>query len=270
MLTVIGRASKRGEDRGAEGFANPFTPPSPLIRLLLPVASVSGGLSAPPPGTPTPLAGGPRPSVEFLQSEATSLQGQSLIPSPDVPRARGSRREEGRVGLAVAEEPNRRDSHARRPPEDRKSRLFRLGLILVAVGALSVLTAALGLHRRTPTSTPSSLVSPVDQTLFRTTGPVDMELQVLTYGPGQTSGWHLHPGVHLVTVLSGTLTVYDAECQARIYGPGQPYVGGEELHLARNETDAPVEMAVTYVTRAGAPRHSLRVAQPAPPGCPVA
>ena len=47
-----------------------------------------------------------------------------------------------------------------------------------------------------------------------------------SYGPGHTSGWHVHPGVHSVVVLSGTLTVYDENCVRTDYGPGQSYLGG--------------------------------------------
>lgn len=67
------------------------------------------------------------------------------------------------------------------------------------------------------------------------------------YEPGHDSGWHTHPGIHAVAVLSGSMTVYDGECRATTYGPGQPYVGGRGLHLVRNQSSVPVEMSVTYL-----------------------
>jgi hypothetical protein len=55
----------------------------------------------------------------------------------------------------------------------------------------------------------------------------------------QTSGWHSHPGLHLVTVVSGTLTVYGPDCQPRSYGPGELHIGGDTVHLARTRVKCP-------------------------------
>lgn len=67
------------------------------------------------------------------------------------------------------------------------------------------------------------------------------------YEPGQDSGWHAHSGIHAIAVVSGTLTIYDAQCRAQIIEWGRPYVGGQEVHRARNETTEPVQRVVTYV-----------------------
>jgi hypothetical protein len=48
-------------------------------------------------------------------------------------------------------------------------------------------------------------------------------------------------------VLSGVLTVYDGGCRRQSFEPGHPYVGGQQIHLVGNETDAPVTMIVTYL-----------------------
>jgi quercetin dioxygenase-like cupin family protein len=69
----------------------------------------------------------------------------------------------------------------------------------------------------------------------------------LVYEPGHSSGWHVHPGLHAVVVLSGTLTVYDEACRPQDYGPGQVYLGGREPHLARNRGTEAVALVVTYV-----------------------
>jgi hypothetical protein len=42
------------------------------------------------------------------------------------------------------------------------------------------------------------------------------------------SGWHVHPGVHSVVVLSGTLTVYDDHCVRTDDRPGEIYLGGDK------------------------------------------
>lgn len=94
-------------------------------------------------------------------------------------------------------------------------------------------------------------------------------VQRTIYEPGQSSGWHSHAGVHTVIVMSGSLTVYDRSCRPRSFGPQDPYIGGLENHLARNESDAPVEMMVVY-TRAGGIGVDVdtRAEQP-PDRCPV-
>lgn len=86
-----------------------------------------------------------------------------------------------------------------------------------------------------------------------------------SYGPGHTSGWHVHPGVHSVVVLSGTLTIYDDNCVRTDYGPGQSYLGGATPHVARNETLDVLDVAITFVYRA--PAENPGQAVPAPTGC---
>lgn len=100
-------------------------------------------------------------------------------------------------------------------------------------------------------------------------GPVGVAATAATYEPGMESGWHSHDGLHAVVVTAGRLTVYDERCTAAVYTAGQVYVGGRQAHLARNETDSPVEMAVTYVSPLGGdPRH-FRVAAESPVNCAV-
>ncbi|MCA1690712.1 MAG: hypothetical protein LC733_00370 [Actinobacteria bacterium] len=110
------------------------------------------------------------------------------------------------------------------------------------------------------TSTPPGPIS--------VSGPGDISVARQVYEPGQDSGWHTHPGIHAVAVLSGTLTVYDSECRAQTFEAGRPYIGGQELHLARNETAVPVEMSVTYVSPSAPTTPSRHL--PAPTGCEVA
>lgn len=85
----------------------------------------------------------------------------------------------------------------------------------------------------------------------------------VTYEPGEASGWHLHPGIHVVDVISGLLTVYDEACQPHVYGPGDRYIGGRQPHLARNETATPVEMVVTTVDVDGAANSVTQLPTPA-------
>jgi len=108
----------------------------------------------------------------------------------------------------------------------------------------------------------------------------DHAVQTITFAPGASSGWHTHPGVILVTVQSGTLTHYNADCSSEKISAGQTFhetrgisegsrrrgfslgSGGTNV---RNEGTVPVVVYVTYIVPAGEP---LRIDMPNP-GCPV-
>jgi quercetin dioxygenase-like cupin family protein len=90
-----------------------------------------------------------------------------------------------------------------------------------------------------------------------------------TFGPHSSTGWHTHPGKTLVTVASGTFTVYHAgDCRARVYGPGDAFVElPSTVHIGRNETDGTVKLGVVFfgVPIGGSPR----IDHAQPKGCAV-
>ena len=146
--------------------------------------------------------------------------------------------------------------------------------ILAVLGGLCLAVAVWALAGGASPAVPAqrAVVSPasaIDVSTFITHEPHALMAGTSSYAPGQSSGWHRHPGLHLVTVVSGTLTVYDQDCTPATYGAGQEYVGGEEPHLARNETEATLEMAVTYLPRPGHTLEGFRVDEPSPPTCEV-
>lgn len=104
---------------------------------------------------------------------------------------------------------------------------------------------------------------------FQTKGAVDFVTQTITIGAkgnGASSGWHSHPGVVLVTVKSGTLVHYDADCSAKTYPAGSAFAeSGGAPALVRNESADPAVVYVTYVVPAGTT--ALRNDAPNP-GCP--
>jgi quercetin dioxygenase-like cupin family protein len=90
-----------------------------------------------------------------------------------------------------------------------------------------------------------------------------------TFGPNSSTGWHTHPGKTLVTVQSGTFTVYHDNCQEHTYGPGDAFVElPSSVHVGRNETSGTVQLGVVFfdVPIGGSPR----IDQPQPAGCDVA
>ena len=61
-----------------------------------------------------------------------------------------------------------------------------------------------------------------DRVKFQTKDATDVRIQKLVFEPGGFSGWHHHPGVVIVTVESGALTLWESDCSSQTYGPGLP------------------------------------------------
>jgi quercetin dioxygenase-like cupin family protein len=143
-----------------------------------------------------------------------------------------------------------------------------IGGLAVMVAAATLIPAAVRTAGPDHTSAPAATAptAPADP-LAITLSARDVAVVSQVYEPGQQSGWHAHTGIHAVAVLSGTVTVYDSGCRAETFGPGRPYVGGQEPHLVRNETEEPVVMSVTYLAPSDHAASSRKVAPPA--GCPV-
>jgi hypothetical protein len=152
------------------------------------------------------------------------------------------------------------------PPLGRGGR--RPGLLpLLGMGsglAFLAVTATLVAGMARPTAQPGRVGAPAEPAPI-TVAARDIAVVSQVYAPGETSGWHAHSGIHAVTVVSGVLTVYDAQCRPQTFEPGRPYVGGQDLHIVRNDGVVPVEMAVTYLnpSTGGGPTRQL----PAPAGC---
>ena len=90
----------------------------------------------------------------------------------------------------------------------------------------------------------------------------------LTFAPGGTTGWHVHPGPVLVIVTTGSVTRYSAQdCTAQTYTAGQAFVekGPSDENMVRNDSSVPAETIVTLITPPGAP---IRDDAPPPSGNP--
>jgi hypothetical protein len=94
-----------------------------------------------------------------------------------------------------------------------------------------------------------------DKVKFQTKGPTDVRVQKLDFAAGAFSGWHHHPGMVIVAVQSGAVTLTHADCNSVTYGPGLPagsvfVESGDEPAQATSATGATVY--VTYVAPDGA------------------
>ena len=87
-----------------------------------------------------------------------------------------------------------------------------------------------------------------DRVKLQTKDKTDVRVQRLTFAAGAYSGWHHHPGVIIVAVQSGIVTLSDSNCGSKNYGPGQPsgsvFIEGHDT--AQQATSA--AGAVVYVT----------------------
>jgi quercetin dioxygenase-like cupin family protein len=82
---------------------------------------------------------------------------------------------------------------------------------------------------------------------FQTSLPTDTSVVKLVFGANGKSGWHHHPGMVLVQVANGRVTVTDGFCNSKTYGAGlangSVFVEGATIHNVSS-----VGGAVAYAT----------------------
>jgi quercetin dioxygenase-like cupin family protein len=98
----------------------------------------------------------------------------------------------------------------------------------------------------------------------------DVVVQDLIWTPGAYTGWHSHPGVVIVVVKTGALTVYrsdDGRCKSKTYSAGQTFAEyPTQVMNTRNEGSVVAEVVATFT---GVPVGGLtRIDQPSPGTCP--
>jgi quercetin dioxygenase-like cupin family protein len=91
-----------------------------------------------------------------------------------------------------------------------------------------------------------------DRVKFKTKDPVDVRVQEVTVAPGGRSGWHHHPGMVIVAVQTGAVTVVHADCNGTTYGVGSPngsvfVESGDQPAEVRNATEQPVKLYATFI-----------------------
>jgi quercetin dioxygenase-like cupin family protein len=152
----------------------------------------------------------------------------------------------------------------------------------VAILTAAVIAALLALPHDQATATPPSGITAellargtiassgrvrVAGIRLATHGPIDVASVHVTFQPGGSTGWHVHPGPALVTVKTGQLTLHRAKgCATRTYHAGQTFLefGPGDVNLTRNQTGGVTETVVTFLLPVGAP---TTVDAPAPARC---
>ena len=103
------------------------------------------------------------------------------------------------------------------------------------------------------------------QARVRTQGATDFYVQHLIVGPGGYGGWHIHPGVLVATVVSGSIDFYDSNCQKHTYTTGQVFTEDSEVHSIINTGSVNTEIYAAYLIKHNSPR---RIEAAAPPCAP--
>ena len=63
-----------------------------------------------------------------------------------------------------------------------------------------------------------------DRVKFQTKDPTVVRVSTVVFGAGGYSGWHHHPGFLIVSVKSGSVTVWGSDCSQKTYGAGSAFV----------------------------------------------
>jgi hypothetical protein len=102
---------------------------------------------------------------------------------------------------------------------------------VVGVAVIGTLAAAVALGSPGSGNTITTLVTAnfdetaqvnSDRVKFKTKHATDVRIQKIVFAPAAYSGWHHHPGMVLLTVESGAVTLWNADCSSKTYGPGLP------------------------------------------------
>jgi hypothetical protein len=153
----------------------------------------------------------------------------------------------------------------------RKWVVVTLGLV-VAGAAATIALATPGSGVSTTTFVTADFLNSVhvnsDRVKFQTKDPTTVRVQKLEWAAGAFSGWHHHPGVIIVTVQSGSVTVEDSNCNSVTYGPGLPdgavFVEGGNDPIQVTSTAGATEYAMQVAPAANPP--SFRI-EDNPPAC---
>jgi len=92
-----------------------------------------------------------------------------------------------------------------------------------------------------------------DRVKFQTKDATDVVVQTINQDPGGDSGWHTHPGFVLGVVEKGSVSITEG-CVTTTYSAGQTFLEtGTTPTIARNATQTPLVVRVTFVVPKGVP-----------------
>ena len=104
------------------------------------------------------------------------------------------------------------------------------------------------------------------RTFLKTEGPSSILIQDASYSAGGYNGWHSHPGLVAVTLITGTIQWYDEDCKMTTYKAGDSWTEGSQVHYFRVTGTSTIHLMAVFVIAKGS---TPRIDQPAP-GCAAA
>jgi quercetin dioxygenase-like cupin family protein len=92
--------------------------------------------------------------------------------------------------------------------------------------------------------------------------PREVQLVEHDFGPGESSGWHIHHGVEMAYVLRGELRLQVVGRPAITVNPGDSFpIARDTPHEARNLGPGEAALIISYLLDKGSPG---KIAVPAP------
>ena len=101
-----------------------------------------------------------------------------------------------------------------------------------------------------------------DRIKFQTKDPTVVRVQKLVFAAGGMTGFHHHPGVVIVSVESGSVSLVDSSCATQTYGTGSVFVEHED-HVHQAVSPGGAVVYVTYVVPNASPP-SFRIEEQVP------
>ena len=89
---------------------------------------------------------------------------------------------------------------------------------------------------------------------LRTQGASDVYMQEVAFAPGGYSGWHTHPGLLVLTVVAGELSLFDEHCNIKVMEPGDVFTEDFSVHNLVNTGTVEAQAKAFYIVQKGKPR----------------
>ena len=96
---------------------------------------------------------------------------------------------------------------------------------------------------------------------LETEGPTSITTSLGAYASGGQNGWHLHPGMVIVTLTKGSVQWYDANCKLTVYNAGDSWMEGSRTHYLRVLGASAAQFVTTFIVAEG---QANRIDQAAP------
>jgi quercetin dioxygenase-like cupin family protein len=96
---------------------------------------------------------------------------------------------------------------------------------------------------------------------YDTRNPSVYVFQDFIMNPHTNTGWHIHPGLVLITIADGSVDWYDSNCVKHFHKSGDFFRESDQLHFVQNASDTPARLIITYIIAKG---ETNKIYQPAP------